>query len=193
MLVTPPPCAAYDAMRSLFLSVMALVQVVAAEERAVVWPPEGTAVVRAFAMSGGPSDRIMMDGKIHPTAKPAEGVALTEEQVRQLSAAMNVEQKMRLSMMCFEPRDAVVFYDKDGKILASVSVCFTCYGARIEPESLEKRLDYGAMAEFFASLKLEGGYDFGKRGADGYKAEYLRVLEEVRVKREKRDEEKRGK
>jgi hypothetical protein len=149
------------------------------------WPPAGTAEVRVFIFAGGPSDLIIKDNKVHPTAKPHGGSLLTKKQVESACAALNSKSKHKLNYLCFEPRDALVFYGADGSILASVSICFTCYGSRAVPNSLQRSFDYAALATFFASLDSAGGYKFHDASASQFVRGYRKKVEEGRARRAK--------
>jgi len=149
------------------------------------WPPVGTAEVRVFTFAGGPSDLIIKDDKVHSTAKPHGGLLLTKKQGESACAALNTKSKHQFNYMCFEPRDALVFYGTDGSILASVSICFTCYKSRVVPKSLPRSFDYAALATFFASLDLADGYKFHDSSAKQFVRGYRQKVEEGRARRAK--------
>jgi len=150
------------------------------------WPPKGTTAVRAFSFAGGPKDLIIDGDKIHPTARPNGGLLLTKEQEANACAALNTTSNhFGYSFFCFEPRDALVFYNADGSVLASVSICFTCYDSRVVPSSFAGGFDYAALAAFFATLDLGGGYKFHDPSASDYAAAYRNKVEEWRARRAK--------
>lgn len=136
---------------------------------ALQWPPLGTATVRAFSFVGGPKDLITEGETLHESARPADGLLLTKEQVTSVVAILNKPlNHARFLHLCFEPRDALVFYDANGTILGSLSICITCYNSRPVPGKYPRGFDYGALATFFASLGLDGGYPFRKPSASGF-------------------------
>ncbi|TAE92485.1 MAG: hypothetical protein EAZ81_02505 [Verrucomicrobia bacterium] len=150
------------------------------------WPPKGTTAVRAFTFAGGPKDLIIDGGKIHLMARPKEGLLLTKEQVANACAALNTtSHHFGYFDTCFEPRDALVFYNADESVLASVSICFTCYNSRVVPSSLAGDFDYAALATFFATLNLSGGYKFHSPSASDYATAYRNKVEEWRARRAK--------
>jgi len=174
-------------MRFLGVAFLVLFLISASVAGALQWPPAGTASVRAFSFAGGPKDLITEGETLHESARPADGLLLTKEQVTSVVAILNKPSKdPQLNFMCFEPRDGLVFYKEDGTILGSLSICFTCYKSRSIPGDYPLRFDYGNLATFFASLNLEGGYQFRGRSASGYVETYRKDIERRRISDAKR-------
>jgi hypothetical protein len=170
---------------ALSLAALLLVQASGAEE-ASKWPPDGTASVRAFSFAGGPKNLIINGDTIAPTARPNGGLLLTREQAADACAALNTtSDHFGYFYRCFEPRDALVFYDADGAVLASVSICFTCYDSRAVPSTFATAFDYAALTRFFARLDLGGGYKFHDASASDYAAAYRKKVDEWKSKRAK--------
>ena len=167
------------------LAALLLVQASGGEE-ASAWPPKGTASVRAFSFAGGPKNLIVNGDTVDPTARPNGGLLLTREQVADVCAALNTtSDHFGYFYLCFEPRDALVFYDADDAVLASVSICFTCFDSRAVPSTFATAFDYAALARFFAGLDLGGGYKFHDDSASDYAAAYRKKVDEWRAKRAK--------
>ena len=160
-------------MRSWFLSLIALVQVAAAAEPAVKWPWEGVVTVKAFGYDGGKAQPIVKEGRMDPSAEPPEGVTLDARQMELASRAIHHIPAESLPLyMCYEPRDALVFYDKDGGIVGSISICFSCF----RTDSM--RINFALMAELFAPLKLRRGYAFKDGEPKAIQEKYNRLVVE---------------
>ncbi len=152
------------------------------------WPPANIATVKAFTFSGGPSDLILKDGKLHESVVKRSGTTLSKEQSRRAIASLiNGPDHFGFKYWCFEPRDALVFYDKDEKMLLTVNICFTCLDWRPQFGKFALQPDFSAMADLFAELRLSGGYDFSGHKADAYKAFYRKKVREWQKRAEKRD------
>jgi hypothetical protein len=143
------------------------------------WPPDNVSSVKAFTFSGSPSDLILEGNKLHSSVVNPEGIKLNQEQAKKAVASLsNGSNHFGFKYWCFEPRDALVFYDKDQKVLLAVSICFTCLDWRSQSGDYGLRPDFPAMADLFAELGLEGGYDFSGDKADKFKAFYRRKVED---------------
>jgi hypothetical protein len=152
------------------------------------WPPTSITTVKAFSFSGGPSDLIIEDGKLHDSVVKRTGTTLSKEQSQKAIASLiNGPNHFGFKYWCFEPRDALVFYDKDENMLLAVNICFTCFDWRPQLGKFPLRPDFSAMADLFAELRLSGGYDFSNHKADAYKALHRKKVEDWRERAEARD------
>jgi hypothetical protein len=132
----------------------------AEEPKLAPWPPEGTAEVRAYVFSDH-LQRLILDGeKINGEATDHPGVVLTEAQVERLNAIVRTEVPFYGGALCFEPRNAFVYFDKDGNALAAFNICFECIQLRTQPEGLRVGNvpnDFPAFAELVEELDLPVG------------------------------------
>jgi hypothetical protein len=149
--------------------------VVEAEEVSTGFLPVRTAEVRAFSLPPRVS-HFLKDGKLNPEIDRSQGVILSGELLEEATVALNSPIHHEMNFMCWEPRDALIFYDDEGEIVGSVVICFTCYKTRISPRELSKNMDYGLLAKVFAHLDLKGGYSFEKKGVESYVLEYRESL-----------------
>ena len=87
-----------------------------------------------------------------------EILILTRQQVDTLSDILyntyNRVADQRLSLMrCYEPRNAILFYDRNDTLIAYIEICFECYRLRTSSEKvfLEKMCDktYRGIQDFF--------------------------------------------
>lgn len=137
----------------LFLSALSLF---AAEP----WPGVAYAEVKAYAW---PDDNeteavILKDMALKPGAINEEGTKLTPDQVKRLRAAVTGKHPAPATVAgCFYPHNAFVFYDAGKKPVATVEVCFSCYGARTIPKATAEWPDLTALATIFDELKLPMG------------------------------------
>lgn len=139
------------------------------------FPPVGTSEVRAYSLPPG-VPRFLENGKLVPEIDPLQGVVLTGELLAEACEALNSPKYHEMNFMCFEPHDALIFFDAGGEIVASAIICFTCYNHRIYPREFAQNLDYGLLARVFARPELQGGYPFETKGVDSYVAEYEGLL-----------------
>ncbi len=145
------------------------------QELSINFPPVGTAEVKAFSLPRGVSN-FLVDGKLNPEIDPTQGIVLSGALLEEAHAALNTPIDHELNFMCWEPRDALIFYDEGGGIIGSVIICFSCYGARIYPSEFSKNMDYGLLAKVFAHPELKGGYSFEEEGVRSYVLRYRKHL-----------------
>lgn len=143
----------------------------AAEEVSANFPPLGTSEVRAFSLPPGVS-KFLEDGKLNPEIDRSQGVVLGGELLEEAYVALNSPIHHEMNFMCWEPRDALIFFDDEGEMVGSVVICFTCYKTKTSPSGLSKNMDYGLLARVFAHPDLKGGYPFEKKGVGFYDSEY---------------------
>lgn len=187
--VGPPHFTVPQSMKILFTVGMAALSLLQSSggKEVTPWPPKGTTAVRAFSFAGGPENLITNGDGIHPTARPNGGLLLTPEQAAVACAALNTSTNHFGSFyLCFEPRDALVFYDTEGSILASISICFTCFDAQATPNSFKSSFDYAELATFFATLNLDGGFKFSDPTAANYGESYDKKVAEWQSRAEEK-------
>lgn len=143
---------------------------------AAEWPPEGTTQIRAYTFSGRPKNLIFENDKFDPSVQPKEGFLLSKKQVREVTHILLNSSHDYGQYACFEPRNALVCYDSNGKPLASLNICFTCVKSKASPAKFSKSFDYALMAQFFASLKLPGAYKFEDENTTVYTKFYWKKV-----------------
>ncbi len=121
------------------------------------WHVDGVAEVRAYRTNWDKSDNGEMivgkDGKLLKERIPEEGTKLNDEQLRKLHAAVTGKHEEILGAFCFFPHHALVFYDKQGKMIGSIDICFMCGNYKCSPKGLAQYWDLEALGELFKELK----------------------------------------
>ena len=112
-----------------------------AKAKAWLFPYKGYAKVKAYTFNlaeDGKQKHICgapFDGDGEPCPTLSEGVLMTSAQVEELLAAVNSRKTYGAPLSkCFIPHHGFVFYDKDEKLVAQISVCFMCDQLRGSPE-----------------------------------------------------------
>ena len=92
------------------------------------WPALEYAEVRAYLYNPGekPGNLILQKDKLHPEVTNPEGIKLDAAQIQRLLATFRGKAANGMGVGCFEPHHGFVFYDRAGKPVADVTVCFLC-------------------------------------------------------------------
>ncbi|RYD66743.1 MAG: hypothetical protein EOP83_04275 [Verrucomicrobiaceae bacterium] len=102
------------------------------------WPGIEFSEVRVYLYNPGRNDEnlIIEKGKLHPDVVNPEGIKLDATQTQRLLTLLRHESPDEGVPACmFRPHHGVVFYDRDGKPIANVSICFLCEVAGSVPNS----------------------------------------------------------
>ena len=121
------------------------------------WPGVEYAEVRAYLYNPPKSqdNRIIHDGKLHSEVVNPEGIKLDAAQVKRLLGATFHREPDRSGSGCFFPHHGIVFYDRDGKPVASVSICLVCTIAAEFPYGADTmRWNLAALAQLIQDLGL---------------------------------------
>jgi hypothetical protein len=62
---------------------------------------------------------------------------------------------------CYEPRNAVVFLDKNEKVIGYVEICFECHGHKIQPEDLKTYIPFTVSFEMMKQIFMAAGIKYG--------------------------------
>lgn len=140
------------------------------------WPGKRYTDVRAYA---DPTTKfpelhdIRPDGskQFKQTITAKSGIPLTPQQVQRLIAAVTGKHPAHPHAACFYPRQAFVFFKGPRTPGAHVLVCFECLNAYGAPKGLASDMDFPALAELCAELRLPGspGREF-RKGFDEFRA-----------------------
>ena len=152
----------WKAMRSLpfcFALICVVVPTVSA-----AWPGVPFAEVRAYAWPVKEqvgvvfSTVITKDGRLEPGALNPKGALLSKSQTDRLLAEQSRRLKgERARSGCYNPHNAFVFSDQQGKTVAFIEICFDCSNARIQPLDEDCDPQVPVWAEIFAELGLPTG------------------------------------
>lgn len=74
----------------------------------------------------------------------------------------------KTSLNCYLPHNAIIFFDKSGKVFEYIEICFDCHGMRYNARKIENfekcDLTFNDLQKYFKSLGLKTGfYDFEPR------------------------------
>jgi hypothetical protein len=102
------------------------------------WSASDVHEVKAYLFDSekGKTRSIIEDGKLHPGAVAQLGMRLAGNQPDRLLTAMKGKEG-RSPSGCYEPHHGFVFHDKDGKVLAHVTVSLTCKNGVAYPQATE--------------------------------------------------------
>jgi hypothetical protein len=94
-------------------------------------------------------DVFIKNGKLNTTVTDTIGVTLSSEKIQALNQILIAPDPERLYpiMECFHPRHGVVFWSKDQKPIAWISVCFECRQMIANPEII--KYDLTDLKSFF--------------------------------------------
>jgi len=102
-----------------------------AEEPSPAKLPEGTSKVALILydyLVDLDRPEIETEGKMHPGVIPGRTIYLNPQQIDKLLKALTQNHAQRDRLICvYAPHHGIVFQDKDGKVLGSVSICFSCW------------------------------------------------------------------
>jgi hypothetical protein len=121
------------------------------------WPGVKYAEVRAYLYNPPEThytNRILLDGKLHPEVVNPEGIKLDVGQVKQLLQALSHREPDSTGSGCFFPHHGIVFYDRDGKAVADLSICILCTRAEGRPYDTSVSWDLAALAQLVKDLGL---------------------------------------
>src|SRR6185312_1111748 len=92
---------------------------------------------------------LVKDGKLDRSVVSKEGTLVPPETVKAFLSIVNRRKFESLLPACYVPRNGLVFYDQNKKVVAVYEVCFECKLQRSEPEGLAPLTDLVAIAEIF--------------------------------------------
>jgi hypothetical protein len=120
------------------------------------WPGVKYAEVRAYLYNPPKShnNRILRNGELHPEVVNPDGIKLDAGQVKQLLKAIQHREPDRRGG-CFYPHHGIVFHDREGKAVASLSICFVCASASESPHGPDTmKWDLSALDKLVRDLGL---------------------------------------
>ena len=82
---------------------------------------------------------LLKNGLLHKGIINKEGAKLNDEQVKRLIKAISTKQKEQGAMLCYMPHHGFVFYNKQGKAIGHIELCFQCGNVDSSPKKLKAR------------------------------------------------------
>jgi hypothetical protein len=120
--------------------------------------PEDIHEVRAYVYDWTQEEKnltLLKDGKLHKGIINIEGAKLNDEQVKRLLKALDSKAEEEVSADCYMPHHGFVFYDKEGKAIGHIELCFQCGNADSSHEELkEKPWDWGVLRKLLLELEV---------------------------------------
>lgn len=105
------------------------------------WLPREIHEVRAYVYDYTQekgNDALLKNGKIHSGVINAGGAKLSAMQVERLKNALRSQKERVPGAFCYLPHHGFVFYDKDGKAMGHIELCFQCGNVSSSPKGLPK-------------------------------------------------------
>lgn len=130
-----------------------------AGEKRKLWPAEAFARVEAYCYDYTQDRRgtsiTFPDGTLHRGVIVSRTVKLDDAQILKLRKLLTEESEEEFGEVdCYDPHHAFVFYDVEGKVMASVDICFLCEDHMARPKGTAKNADLIALEKFCRDLGL---------------------------------------
>jgi hypothetical protein len=148
------------------------------------WPGMAYAEVRAYLYNPDQNQEnlIIEQGKLHPQVLNPDGVKLDTIQIERLLTILRHKSPDEgVSACLFLPHHGIVFYDREGKSVAHVSVCFLCEIGIAEPRNHPMGTkDFAALERLVRDLGLPVFKELTE--ADAYFLELAKEWPDTKVK-----------
>jgi hypothetical protein len=122
------------------------------------WLPREIGQVRAYVYDYTQergNDALLKDGILHTGVINKGGAILNDDQVAALKAALKSSPVHEEGPMCYMPHHGFVFYDKKGRAMGHVELCFHCGEAKSSPKGFPNILvDWDAIRKILGELKV---------------------------------------
>lgn len=144
-------------MRTLLISLICAAA--HAGEKVKLWPAEAFTRVEAYCYDYTQDQRgasiTFLDGSLHRGVIVSKAVKLDDAQILKLRKLLTEESEEEFGEVdCYDPHHAFVFYDAEGKVLASVDICFLCESYEARPKKAASNADLIALEKFCRDLGL---------------------------------------
>jgi hypothetical protein len=127
------------------------------------WPGDFAKVVAvSYDFTQEKSDSVVIDKRLHKGVFSVSP-ALTKDQVNALFTAITGTHTPWKGAVCYEPHHGFVFYDKNGTIIGSLSICFGCQQYRASPSGeLSRHWDLEGLEKLVRELGIPFSDDYTK-------------------------------
>jgi hypothetical protein len=71
-----------------------------------------------------------------------------------------------VEIQCYQPRNAIIFYNKSSEIIAVIEVCFECEKMQFFPKAFKVNYDCTNKFELFRKFFLQNGIKYGATPTD---------------------------
>jgi hypothetical protein len=103
------------------------------------WLPREIHEVRAYVYDYTQekgNDALLKGGKIHSGVINTGGTKLSDKQIKRLKNALRSQKERIPGAFCYLPHHGFVFYDKNGKAMGHIELCFQCRNVSSSPKGL---------------------------------------------------------
>ena len=122
------------------------------------WLPGEIHEVRAYVYDyTQEKDRmaLLKGGKLHAGIINKGGAKLSDEQVERLKEAIRSSKERVPGAFCYMPHHGFVFFNKQGRPMGHIELCFQCGNVDSSPRGLpEREWDWKAIRKLLEELKI---------------------------------------
>lgn len=122
------------------------------------WLPSEIHEVRAFVYDytqEDGNDALLKAGKLHKGIINDGGAKLSQEQIERLKEALRSSKERVPGAFCYMPHHGFVFYDKEGKAMGHIELCFQCGNVASSPAGLpERQWNWQEIRKLLEELKI---------------------------------------
>lgn len=122
------------------------------------WLPRDIHEVRAYVYDyTHEKDQVTLlkRDRLHKGVINAGGAKLSAEQVERLKNAIRSNKALVPGAFCYYPHHGFVFYDKAGKAMGHIELCFQCRNADFSPKGLpEREWNWAELRKLLEELKI---------------------------------------
>lgn len=122
------------------------------------WLPREIHEVRAYVYDYTQEDEnlsLLKNGKLHKGIINDGGSKLSEDQVARLKDAIRSSKERIPGAFCYMPHHGFVFFDKDGKAMGHIELCFQCGNVASSPKGLpEREWNWNELGTLLEELKI---------------------------------------
>ena len=102
------------------------------------WLPREIGEIRAYVYDyrQEESDSLLRNGRLHRGVINDGGAQLSDEQIDRVREAIRSNQERVPGAFCYLPHHGFVFFDKEGKAMGHIELCFQCGNVASSPKGL---------------------------------------------------------
>ena len=122
------------------------------------WLPREIHEVRAYIYDytqDGEYISLLIAGRLHKGIINKDGAKLSEEQTQRLLKALETGKEPVAQAGCYMPHHGFVFFDKDGKAMGHIELCFHCGNSASSPKGIPNQYwDWVIIRKLLEELKI---------------------------------------
>ncbi len=138
------------------------------------WLPREVYEVRAYVYDYAQEEgnkSLLRKGRLHKGVINQGGAKLSDDQIERLKEALRSSQERKSGAFCYLPHHGFVFFDRDGKAMGHIELCFQCGNVASSPKGLpEREWDWKAIRTLLEELNvpiLKSDEDYSKLYSQG--------------------------